>query len=257
MSAPQASLRARLSAGEPLVGTFSVIGSTDVVELIALAGFDFVILDMEHGPYGLERVRDCVVAAHCRGLPVVVRVPAAEPAQIGGVLDLGADGVLVPQVSSAATARAVVDAARFAPQGGRGANPWVRAAGYGVTPDWFAEANRNVVVMVMIEGLEGLKATDEIVELAGLDAVFLGPVDLSHSMDVPGQPDHPRVLEALEDVARRAASQGVATAVFAPDPERARFWRARGIGAIACGVDTDLIRSGFARAARAARQPAG
>lgn len=244
-------LRTLIGGGGHLLGTFSLIPSADVIELIALAGFDFVIIDAEHGPFGLEAVRTGVMAARARGLFAVVRVP--EPSLVGAVLDVGADGVLVPQVSSAATARCVVEASRFAPEGTRGANPYVRAAGYGADPDWFAAANRDVAVMVMIEGVEGITAIPDILEVAGLDGVFLGPVDLSHSMGLPGQPDHPRVREAMEEVARRATARGMATAVFAPDPDRARSWWSRGIQLVACGVDTQLIREGLARVAAAAR----
>lgn len=246
-------LRTRLAEGGRMLGTFSIIPSADVIELIALGGFDFVIIDMEHGPFGLETVRAGLTAARARGLQVVVRVGTAEASLIGAVLDAGADGVLVPQVCSAVIARAVVEAARFAPDGTRGAHPWVRAAGYGTVPDWFAAANREVAVMVMIEGVDGIKAVPEILDVPGLDAIFLGPVDLSHSMGVPGQTDHPRVREALETVAATASARGTATAVFAPDERRARTWWPLGVQLVACGVDAKLIRDHFAHVADAAR----
>ncbi|MQA93619.1 MAG: aldolase [Streptosporangiales bacterium] len=246
-------LRRAMAAGEELLGTFCVIPSTEVVELIALAGLDFVIIDMEHGPFGLESVRDGLVAARARGLWAVVRVPGLDPDAIGAALDAGADGVLVPQVTSADAARTVVAAARFAPEGERGAHPWVRASGYGTVPGWFATANREVAVLVMIEGTAGVAAVPEILEVPGLDAIFLGPVDLSHSMGVPGQTDHPRVRAALEDVAAKAAARDTATAVFAAEPERARDWWGLGVGVVACGVDSQIIHAGFARVAAAAR----
>lgn len=241
--------------GRSLIGVFSIIPSTDVVEMIAIAGFDFVVLDMEHGPYALDSVRSCVLAAHARGMSAVVRVRSPEPSLLGSVLDIGADGVLAPHVSSAAMARQVVEAARFAPEGSRGANPYVRAAEYGEGSDWFAKANRDVVVMVMIEGVDGLSALSGILEVPGLDVVFLGPVDISHSMGVPGQPNHPMVLDVMEEAARQAAARGLCTAVFAPDVERARSWRSRGIRMIVCGVDTNHIRSGLSTVMRGVSAP--
>jgi 4-hydroxy-2-oxoheptanedioate aldolase len=238
-------LRARVAAGERLVGTFSLIPATEVVELIALAGFDFVVVDMEHGPYTIETVHRVLVAAQARGLATVVRVPEPSPALIGSVLDLGADGVLVPQVSSAQTARLVVESARFTPEGSRGANPWVRAARFQGDTSWPAQSNASVLVMVMIEGVDGVRALPEILAVPGLDAIFMGPVDLSHSLGVPGQTEHPEVLRTLTGIAGRAAGAGVATAVFAPSPERARTWWDKGITLVACGVDTKVVLDGL------------
>lgn len=249
------SLRGRLRDGDGLLGTFSVIPSTDVIELIALAGFDFVILDMEHGPYTLDLVHACLLAAAARGMTTVVRVPEHNPAAIGAVLDVGADGVLVPQVRSAGMAREAVSAARFAPQGSRGSNPWVRAARYAGDASWLAESNDRTAVMVMVEGSDAIRDIDGILAVEGLDAVFLGPVDMSHALGVPGQPEHPLVLDALTAVAAKAASAVVATAVFAPDAARARKWRSRGVSMVACAVDSNLILDGLTGTVRRAAEP--
>lgn len=245
-------LRNKIVAGERLVGTFSLIPSTDVVEMIGLAGFDFVILDMEHGPYTLETLRTCLIAARLRGLPAIARVP--DVTAVGAVLDLGCDGVLVPRASSPQAVREVVREARFTPDGGRGANPYVRAADFGGGPDWLARANREVAVMVMVEGVEGVAALPEILDVPGLDAIFMGPVDLSHALGVPGQPGHPRVLAELAAVAGKAAARGVAAAVFAPDTERARAWLGQGVPVVACGVDAGIIRTALAGVPAAVRE---
>ena len=246
-------LRARLAAGERLVGTFSLVPAVEIIEIVAVAGFDFVICDMEHGPYDLGSLRHALLAARARSLPVVVRVRDADPAAIGAVLDLGCDGVLVPQVASAEEARAVVAAARFTPEGERGAHPFVRAADYGADRDYFARAGRATAVMLMIEGLGGIAAAPRIARLPGVDALFLGPVDLSHAMGLPGRPDHPRVVAELERVARDAADAGTATAVFTASPEAVPVWWGRGVPVVACGVDTELVRAAFARAVATAR----
>jgi 4-hydroxy-2-oxoheptanedioate aldolase len=243
-------LRARISGGDSVVGTFSLIPSVEVIELIALAGFDFVIVDMEHGVYDLGSARAALTAASANGLQAIVRVPRLESATIGAALDIGADGVLVPHVSCAEDALCAVRAARFTPDGSRGANPYVRGTAYGSVRDWHAQANERVAVMVMIEGREGIAAAREILSTPGLDAVFLGPVDLSHAMGLPGQPGHPQVISALEAVMQEAAAQGVASAVFAPDAGTAKTWLKHGVRLVACGVDTNLIRSGFTRTVR-------
>jgi len=246
-------LRTRLAGGRRMLGTFNIIPSLEVIELIGLAGFDFVIIDMEHGPFGVGQVQAALVAARAHNLMGIVRVPDADPSTIGAVLDVGANGILVPRIGSAAMAHATVAAARFAPDGERGAHPWVSGSGYGNVRDWFAVANRETAVMIMIEGTAGIDAISEIMSVPGLDAIFLGPVDLSHSMGVPGEIDHPMVREALEAVIAKATARGLATAIFAPDPERTKAWWALGVRLVACGVDTQLIRHAFADTVAAAR----
>jgi 4-hydroxy-2-oxoheptanedioate aldolase len=244
-------LRERLRQGKPMVATFSIVPSVEVVQIIALAGFEAVVLDTEHGPYGVESLVPLIAAAHARGAYAIVRVRENSPAWIGGALDAGADGIIVPQVGSRREAEAAVAAARFAPIGRRGANSWVGAADFSGDAGWFAAANETVAVLVMIEGEEGVAAATEIIETPHLDGVFLGPVDLSHALGVPGQIDHPAVTGKIAEVVALARARGVATAVFAATPAGANAWFARGVGLVGLGVDTGHILAGL-RAARAA-----
>jgi 4-hydroxy-2-oxoheptanedioate aldolase len=248
-------LRVRLRDGPGMLATFSLLGCSEVTELVAIAGFDAVILDMEHGPLDLQQVSRCLVAAHVRGMPVIVRVANGDPSMIGKVLDLGADGILAPHIGSVAAVEALVAAARFAPEGMRGAHPWVRAADFdgasgGSAAGWFAEANSRVAVLAMVEGADAVDNLEEIVRVPGLDAVFLGPVDLSHALGVPGQPEHELVIAALRRALDTASEAGLATAVFAPSPERARSWLDRGAGLVAYGVDSKLVLDGLRSAVR-------
>ncbi|KAA2252843.1 aldolase [Solihabitans fulvus] len=251
-----ASLRARLAGGERLLAIFNLIPATEIIELVAIAGFDVVIVDMEHGPHELSDVRQAILAAEAAGLHTVVRVRTSAAASIGAVLDLGANGVLVPQIESAEHAVRAVRAARFAPRGERGANPWVRAARYGQRENWFATADDDVATLVMVEGRAALTELPEILAVPGLDAIFLGPMDLSHSLGVPGQIDHPSVVDRLESAVRLAAGHGVATGLFAPGVGRAAHWWGRGAGLVASGVDTEVIRSAMSGATAAAHSAA-
>lgn len=246
MSAPL-SLRERLRRAEPLIVTFSIIPSVEVVELVALAGFDGVILDMEHGPYGTESLVPLIAAAEARGIYAIARVRRNEPSLIGAALDAGAAGLLVPQIASRAEAEAAVAAARFAPDGARGANPFVRAAGFGSRKDFFAEANREIAVLVMIEGKAGVAAATDILDVPSLDGVFIGPVDLSHALGVPGEIDHPRVLETIDEVVGKARARSITTAVFTPSAVGARRWIGRGVGLVAVGVDSAHVLDGMRR----------
>lgn len=238
--------RARLHAREgPLLATFVTIPRIEIVEALAASGFHFVILDCEHGPYGIESLQPLVAAAAASGISAIVRVPDARPHPIGAVLDAGADGVLVPRVETAAAALAAVRAARFAPNGDRGANPYVRAGRYGTVADYFAVENSCRACLLMVESPQAIDEIDEIVRLPELDGVLLGPFDLSAGYGVPGKLDHPSVTDAISRVVSAANRHGVATAAFANSPSAALRLLAMGVEHIALQVDSKLIVEGF------------
>jgi 4-hydroxy-2-oxoheptanedioate aldolase len=245
----------RLSTPRALLGTFCITPDAGVVEILAIAGFEAVVIDLEHGPFGIESVPSMTLAAHTHDAYAIVRVRANEPSLIGAALDAGADGVLVPQVDSYAAAQTAVRSARFAPEGNRGANPYVRAAAYSGGPDWFAEANRTTTVMVMIEGVAGFESLPEVLPIPHLGGVFVGPVDLSHALGLAGQPEHPGVIEKIQQIVAAASARNVATGVFAPSAAAARCARDLGVRFIAFGVDTTLALDGFRRAVEEATTP--
>jgi 4-hydroxy-2-oxoheptanedioate aldolase len=238
-------LSQRLTGTPAMLATFSIIAAPEIVEMIGQAGFDAIILDTEHGPYSIEALSRLIPAARSVGLDVIARVRANEPALIGGVLDAGADGVLIPQIGSMEAAQMAVAAARFAPEGNRGANPYVRAADFGSRANWFAEANAETAVLLMIEGAGGLAALPDILDIPALTGIFLGPVDLSHALGVPGQTGHPTVLAEMEKAIGMAKAKGKAAAVFASDPALARKWDEAGVSLIAYGVDSGHILGGL------------
>jgi 4-hydroxy-2-oxoheptanedioate aldolase len=239
----------RLRSDTPLVATFSLIASVEIVQLIAQAGFDVVILDMEHGPLDSSTLNTLIPAARAAGIASIVRVRTNESSLIAAALDVGADGVLVPQVASGADAAAAVQAARFAPLGMRGVNPFTRAAGYVGKTDWFTRANDEIAVLVMVEGLAGVAALPEIMATPGIDGIFVGPFDLSQSLGVPGQIEHPEVVARIESIVAQAKARNLATAVFAPRAELANRWLGLGVRLVALGYDTAHVFSGL-RAAR-------
>lgn len=235
------SMRQRLGAGRVFLAPFSIIASTEIVELIALAGFDGVIIDLEHGAHGSEALGPLILAARARNIYPLVRVRSSEPTGIAAALDAGAAGVIVPQIGSVAEARRAVAAARFAPIGTRGANSFVRGADYSGRAEWFAEQNEEIAVMLMVEGAGGVADLPEILDVPGLDGIFLGPLDLSHALGVPGEMGHPKVIATIEDVLDRCAAKGLPTGIFAGSPEAARRWQERGVTLIGLGVDTAHI----------------
>lgn len=222
-------LKAKMAAGEPVVGGFLGWPSPQVVEAVALAGYDFVILDNEHG-YLDGRLEPLIVMAERHGLSPVVRVPAVDPVHILQALDLGAAGLHVPQVQCAAQAAAAVEAAKYPPLGRRGAAFSTRSAAYGLRrgQEYFDWANRETLVVVHVETAEAVAALEEIAAVEGIDIVFIGPTDLSASMGFGGLP-HPEVTAVIEDAFQRCQRQGIAMSLLCRDPEDQRRWAQRGL----------------------------
>ncbi len=185
------------------------IADPQIVELIGLAGFDAAFIDMEHTSFDLHDVQLAVMAAERAGITPIVRTPGFNPAFILRLLDMGVQGVQVPHVSDAATARAAVTAVRYPPQGDRGMAAGSRAADYGQIPlvDHMAQSNREILLACMIEDMEAVEGIDEIAAVEGVDLLAVGPSDLSRSLGVSGQPDHPRLVAAIDRI-REAVKKG-------------------------------------------------
>jgi 4-hydroxy-2-oxoheptanedioate aldolase len=253
---PQRTFRERLrDRAQPIVATFQIIPRIEITEIAAGAGFDAVILDLEHGPFGVEAVSPLAAAAKAAGIASLARVPSAAPAAISAVLDTGVDGVVVPNVASVEVARTAVAAARFAPEGSRGVNPYVRAGGHGTDEGFLRHANEATACILMIEGRSGLDALDEILDLPTLDAVIVGPYDLSAALGVLGETEHPSVIEAVEHVIDRASAKGLGSGAFAPTPRAAGRWLDAGATFVALSVDSRLALDGFAAARAAVAAP--
>ncbi len=242
-----ATFKQRLASGETLVGPFVSLDSPDLVELIGHAGWDFALADCEHAPFGNEAVGNLLRACKASGLHSVVRVPANEEWLINKALDVGAEAVVVPQIDSLESARRAGDAAKYAPRGHRGANPFTRAGDYHGRGGlgYYDRANEETMLILMVEGAGGAAAVDEIVKLENVDGLFFGPVDLSHSLGFPGQIDHPQVVAKIEEMLGLARKHGKFAGLFANDVDRARFWMERGAQFVAFGVDVNIIFHAF------------
>lgn len=223
-------LKRKLRAGETVVGCFVGYPSAETVEICGLAGYDFVMIDAEHGPISPESAYHMVLAAEASGTTPLIRVWQNAQPVILRYLDTGAAGVMVPQVNSAEEAAAVVRAAKYHPHGRRGM-AGVRAAGFGVRqslPEYIAEANQETMVIVQVENIRAVEALPEILEVPGIDVLFVGPADLSSSMGFPGQLDHPEVQATIDHVLETARDHDVALAMIAGSAEAANREIARG-----------------------------
>ena len=239
-------LREALRGPAPLIFTFLMIPRVEVIEMLAQAGFDGVIIDLEHGPMTPSDLPGLSAAARGAGIFAIARVRDGGEPEIGNFLDTGVDGVLVPHVSTAAQASAVVAAGRFPPAGERSLNPYVRAVRYGIDePSARDIANARQAILVMVEGGEGLENLEAISDVDDLDGVFVGPVDLSAALGHPGQPEHPKVVETVRTIFERLRERKIASGIYAPTVEAAARWRAAGAALIAMSADSAMIQRGF------------
>lgn len=232
----------KLSDGETVFGPFMKTSDAALVEIAGHAGFDFVILDMEHAPFTYANLQNLVMAAELSGTLPVVRAQNSSDIFISKALDIGALAVQVPHITNAAEAESSISAAKFYPAGQRGMDPFVRAASYSSVPrdTYFTQANETLVIL-QLEGKEAIDNLDEIMDVAGIDILFIGPYDLSQSMGVPGQVSHPSVIGHMESIVNRARERGIVVGTFTDTLDSARMWRDAGIQYISYAVDVTIF----------------
>ncbi|MDD4756908.1 HpcH/HpaI aldolase family protein [Petrimonas sp.] len=223
-------------------GPFSKTEDPGMVEAMGYAGFDFIILDMEHGPNTVRSLQGLIRAAQIAGIFPIIRIKENSFGLAAEVLDIGAGGIQVPQVTTAEEARAVIRAARYAPEGERGVCRFVRAADYSSADrfQYFKEANEAVIIL-QLEGNEAIQNLDDILEMEGIDVLFIGPYDLSQSLGVAGKIDHPKVVKAMEHIVQKCNEKMVATGTFVDTISNAHRWQQAGVKYIAYSVDTGLM----------------
>ena len=238
--------------GGSVYGMFAVLGEPALVEMIGYAGFDFVVIDTEHSGNTTEQVGGLLRAAEVANLTSVVRVTANSPSLILRALDLGAGGILVPQVNTAAEAAAAVSAARYAPLGERGLAGVVRAARHGFIPmqEYLTGANRETLVITQVEHVDAVKNLDEILAVEGLDGIFIGPTDLSQSMGCTGQFDNPELRKTIHSVIEKTRRTDKWAGIFCLNAEDAAYWRAAGAQFLAVATEGMI----FAAALRALKK---
>ncbi len=242
---------AALKAGRPLVGTLLGLPSSELAEIAAGAGFDWLFLDMEHGLLGPGDVQNLVRAAGA--CPCLVRIPEPAEMWVRKALDAGAAGIIVPHVDAADTAAAVVRWAKFPPAGGRSVG-FSRANLYGRRLHEDLEtANQTTSVVAQVEHIDGVREIDRIVAVEGLAAVFVGPYDLSASLGKAGQLDDPEVREAIDRVRTAGLGRGLATGIYSADAAGARRALAEGYALVCAGMDAALYSATASALAAAVR----
>lgn len=229
-----------LAQDGPQVGILLSLPSPEVVEICIDAGFDWLFIDMEHGLLDFASVQRMVQAAAGR-VSCIVRAPAHDPAWIGKALDTGADGLIFPHVNSAVEAAACVRAALYSPAGARSIGV-ARSQGYGAgIREDLAAANGRITLIAQAEHIDAVRAIDSILEVPGLDAVFIGPLDLSASLGIPGRTDEARVQDAIGAILAASRVRKIPAGIFAPGAAAARAAFSRGFSFVAAGTDGTLL----------------
>ncbi|MCY2991284.1 MAG: aldolase/citrate lyase family protein [Planctomycetota bacterium] len=236
----------KLQGGQPVLGGWTLTGHPAVAEIMAAEGFDFLVADMEHTPISLEAFYHIALAAKGTDCDVLARLPSCDAVLAKQVLDLGATGIIVPSVNTPAEAAQSVAMAKFPPAGIRGAS-LCRATGFGSRfSEYFQAHNDEVVVVVMLEHITAVRNADAILATPGLDAVLIGPYDLSASMGLAGQLQHPDVLAAQETILDACRRRQVAAGIHVVPVDAGEVRRRiqQGFRFIACGIDTLFVREG-------------
>jgi 4-hydroxy-2-oxoheptanedioate aldolase len=241
-----------LQQGRAQIGIWSSLPSSYVAELVAGAGFDWMLLDTEHAPVDVpQMLLQLQAVAGARPAGGVVTAPVVRPAwndavMIKRFLDLGAQTLLIPFVQNAQEAQAAVAATRYPPRGIRGLGGATRASNFGREADYVLRAHEQTCVLVQVETQAALAEIEAIAAVDGVDGIFIGPSDLSTSMGHPGNHSHPEVEAAIRDALQRIRACGKAPGILMPDIERARAYLALGAQFVAVGVDLALLRQGLA-----------
>jgi 4-hydroxy-2-oxoheptanedioate aldolase len=235
-------LKKLLSQGKTAIGTFLVSGSPDLVEICALVGMDFVIIDGEHGPTGPENAVNMIRAAEVRGISPIVRIPNHLESSVLHFLDIGAHGLQVPQVNDAATAKGLVTKSKYAPLGLRGV-AFSRAADYGLTDlsKYFSYENDQTMLITHCENKLCLDNLEEICRIPEIDVIFLGPYDMSQSLGITGQVTHPLIETAAERVLAITGKCNKIPGIFAGSGEIAKMRAEQGFRYITIGMDITLF----------------
>lgn len=238
-------LKETIQKGSTVLGTWQRIPSCAVSEILSVAGVDFVAVDMEHGPIDISDLRTIVPVFKSYSVPVLLRIPSEHLSSVAKALDLDVDGIIVPQVSTAAEAEAAVAASKFSPLGKRGIGGPCAADHYGdISVEQFTDnANDRVMTIIQIENQQAIGNLDEILEVKGIDLFYIGPFDLSQSLGITGQMDHPLLIETIQFVFDKIIAKDIPIGMHGVNEEFIKYWRNRGANLFTYGLDNTFLKN--------------
>ena len=236
-------VKEKLLRAEPVLGIWQSINSMDLTEMSGYSGYDFIILDTEHGPMSAETCIPLVCAAEKTCMVPIIRVSEIEKTYILKALDVGAMGIIFPMVSTLADAKKAISLSKYIQKGEekralfRGIINVSRAAGYGITTNTkahFETSNKEVMIIAQFETQEAVSNLDEILKIDEIDVVLIGSMDLSQSLGYPGEINHPMVENAIETAIKKIVNSGKAAGIVVGSPESAKYWIELGVKFITC-----------------------
>lgn len=238
-------LKQRLLNGETLNGCWLNLGSAVTAEIVGLSGFDWVLIDLEHGAGSESTTLSQIQALEHTTAGVIVRAESTEPQRIHRVLDMGAEGVMCPKVRNAEEALKVVKGLHYPPFGNRGVAKMVRATQFAQNfNDYYQKSRDQILGVVQIETIEVLSHLDEVAAIDGVDVLFIGPADLSMELGIFGQFDHPVFVEALNKIVAAAKKANKAVGILFFNPDDYQRYHNLGIRFLACGADATFVAEG-------------
>jgi len=248
-------IKKRIYNGETLIGCWLNLGSTLTSEIVGTAGFDWALVDIEHGAGSEGQVLGQLQALEHTSAAAIVRVESYQRQRFHRVLDLGAEGIMCPRIYTLTDAEQAVKAIRYQPEGVRGVAKMIRAARFGADFDrYYANHKKNLVCIVQIETAEILDSLDSVAATDGVDVLFVGPTDLSIALGVYGKPDHPKFVEAIKATADAATKQGKAAGILLKNPADFKKYYDFGYRFIACGSDGAFVQESARRTADSLKQ---
>ncbi len=239
------SLKERLRSGKNILGTWCLLPSESVVNVIAKAGLDFVLIDMEHGAISPECALRMVMAAEADGAEAVIRVSSNNESEIAKALDIGASGVIVPHVETVQDSKRALSFIKYSPQGTRGFSPYVRAGGYTSNKGYTARENKRTLSGIIIEGPEGVADIDCIIDDPRLDLVYVGVYDISVALGIPGEINNPKVMKVLKECVKKIRAKKKAAGALFHSDEELRLFKSMGVQFLCYRVDSDVLFNAF------------
>jgi 4-hydroxy-2-oxoheptanedioate aldolase len=244
-------LKKRLKQGETLNGCWLNLGSTVTAEIVGLSGYDWVLIDLEHGAGSEKDILTQLQALEHTPAASIIRVESSQKPRINRVLDLGAEGIMCPRVTSADEARDIAQSLHFPPLGIRGLAKMTRATAYGQNfANYYKDAPENILGIVQIETVDVLDHLDEIAAVDGIDVLFIGPNDLTMDMGIHGQYDHPRFKDALKATISAAEKAGKASGILIFNADEYPIYHNMGMRFIACGADASFVANAASEMAK-------
>lgn len=240
-------LREKLASGKAVIGTWAVVPSVVTIDIISSTGIDFIIIDQEHGPVSTETVQNMIMACESRAVSPIVRAPGLQEDRILTILDCGAHGVQVPNITTVADVQKLISYSKYPPIGKRGFSPFTRAGDYSIASKETLprKANENILVAINVEGKEAILNIEGLLEIDELDILFIGLFDLSVALGIPGQVDHPTLISHLEKLTKAINDAGKVAGTIAIKKSDIDTFVSMGMRYIVYMVDCEMFKSAY------------